>query len=248
PTNPDFEASIVGGGSVDNTVCDPTLATSSGSAYNGIAQVALLSGDINDYTITWHDGVGATGTQAYTPNGAQYEELPGGTYTAEIVNDLGATPNACDTLIQVTIIDDASSNIVTQTPTLVTGPETSCNVPNGTLTITTPGLTNGSGDYTYNYYIGTSVTAVADDSNTSGIFSGLPADDYTIDVIDNETGCTSLSVTDEIEEIPTNPDFEASIVGGGSVDNTVCDPTLATSSGSAYNGIAQVALLSGDIN
>ncbi|MEQ9262885.1 MAG: hypothetical protein RLP14_06970, partial [Owenweeksia sp.] len=97
------------------------------------------------------------------------------------------------------------------------------------------GFPDGSGDYTYNIYAGTSTVGAADSSNTVGTFVNLPAGDYAIEVIDNITGCTSIPVSDEVLEVPTRPDFESS-ASGGNINNTVCDPALAINSGSAYNG------------
>ncbi|MEQ9261549.1 MAG: hypothetical protein RLP14_00150, partial [Owenweeksia sp.] len=71
------------------------------------------------------------------------------------------------------------------TPVVTTGPDTSCNDDNGSVVIDVTGFPDGSGDYTYNIYAGTSTVGAADSSNTVGTFVNLPAGDYAIEVIDN---------------------------------------------------------------
>ena len=246
PDRPDFESSS-SGGTIDNTVCDPTLATGAGSDYNGQVQVDIVTGTIGDYTIEWYDGTDTSGAADFTGN--PYTNLQGGTYSAVITNTAG---NDCDTTIQVIIIDDVSANIEDDTPVLTPGPDTSCNDDNGSLTIDVAAITDGSGDYLVNYYNGTSVKATADGTSTitspatSTTINDLPPGEYTIDVVDINTGCTSLPVSDEILDQPDRPDFESSS-SGGTIDNTVCDPTLATGAGSDYNGQVQVDIVTGTI-
>ena len=181
PNRPDFESSS-SGGTIDNTVCDPTLATGAGSDYNGQVQVDIVTGTIGDYTIEWYDGTDTSGAADFTGN--PYTNLQGGTYSAVITNTAG---NDCDTTIQVIIIDDVSANIEDDTPVLTPGPDTSCNDDNGSLTIDVAAITDGSGDYLVNYYNGTSVKATADGTSTitspatSTTINDLPPGEYTID-------------------------------------------------------------------
>ena len=99
--------------------------------------------------------------------------------------------------------------------------------PNGTLTLDVTALDAlpASGDYTFRYYIGTSVTATPDGTVATAPFefTGLAAGDYTVEVIDNSSGCTTLPLTLTIGESPVTPAFEVNTTGNNTTDNTICD-------------------------
>ncbi len=222
PNRPAFEAAALNAGTENNTVCDPRLSTI--STFNGSVQVDVTDGsNLANYTINWFDGTG-TSTPATTGvvDGNRYEELPGGTYTAQIISSIG---NQCDTTIQIQIInetDDAFTNFdldgdVTKTD------DNSCISDNGELVVPDINSFGGSGNYNFKYYIGESVLETATDSiniNSNGVvFSGLAPGEYTVVIVDNETGCSTLPNTYTILEIPVT--FTPALTKES--DQTSCD-------------------------
>lgn len=144
---------------------------------------------------------GGTAPLSYTlnPGGVtqptgDFNNLAGGTFTVT-VDDANACPSADTGPIE--IIDPTPVTITDQTKT-----DISCNgAGDGTITITASG---GTGTLTYTLNPG----AV---SNTTGSFSGLEADSYTVSVED-ENGCSTATATpiDIIEPAPIGATVEGS--------------------------------------
>ncbi len=195
-------------------------------------------------------------TASISATGDVASQLPGGTYTV-VITDVTNTGNNCTTTIQHTI-DDATSatylaHIPTATPAHVTACDGGTGYPDGGVSVNT-GLIDaagGSGSYTFRYYIGnsTSGTLIADGTTISAqkggpvngvnvtgastsTISGLDAGEYTVEAIDNSTGCITQPTVVTINNNPDAPAFQVQVAGTN--DNTVCDISL-TASGE-YNG------------
>ena len=247
PDLPEFEVSA----SDNNTVCDITENTS--GDYDGSITVTPTDGsNIGDYTYTWYVGASTDAADEVSLNIASaniadnvLSEIPGGTYTVEITED----DNACVATIEHTINDVTSDPVLLladATPVDVTVCLGGTGYPDGGITINEANITGGSGDYRYVYYYGSSVvvanelddasdifdqkgtgpvTAINVSGSTTSSITGLDAGDYTVVVVDNESGCTSTPVTVTVDDNPDLPEFEVS----ASDNNTVCDITENTS-------------------
>ena len=233
---PPFAGAAIGSGSTSNTVCDVTNTT--GGLFNGTAQINVLDGSpLIDYTFDWYDGAAASGTTNYTENENRYENLPAGTYTVLVTSKL----TLCDTLISITIEDKVNVLFTNYdlTPDVSSTDNTDCGgSPNGTITLDVTALDappiNGSGDYTFKYYVGNSVSgASVDDAVAPYEFTGLAEGNYTVEVVDNVNGCKTLPLTVSITDIPSKPDFSPAALGAGTNNNSVCDASLA---GGDFNG------------
>ncbi|MCP5010299.1 MAG: hypothetical protein GY942_10000, partial [Aestuariibacter sp.] len=185
-------------------------------------------------------GISAAGATTLTVTG-----LEAGTYTVEItnvdtqcaetdeftINDISTTPTFTTPLTDVTAVDmtDCSGGL---------------NYPNGGLSIDLSMIT-GSGAYTVNYYYGASAVLAnlltvdgstdiftekgaggpaliniseTTDNATAASLAGLDPGDYTIEVIDQATGCLTAPVTVTVGTAP------AVISDNGVIDQhlTVC--------------------------
>ena len=143
----------------------------------------------------------------------------------------------CDTTLSVTIIDE------TTTPTFAGGAaagltatdlslcESATGYPNGSITINTGVITDGSGNYAYEVYQGNSVVAdslllidgsqniyaqkgivapagtLAAVTQNGDVIEGLNEGAYTIVVIDTDTGCKIDPATATITTDPTRSAF-----------------------------------------
>ena len=249
--DPVFEVNSDPNETMDNTVCDPALASSSGNAFNGQVSLSPLDASTPDqYTYEWFAGAStdplddlATNvlSTSFNPDGNVAMGLPGGTYTV-IVTDVANLGNGCTTTLEHTIIDSPDTNftgfnlITDATATDVTTCTGGANDPNGTLTldITALDALPASGNYTFRYYIGNSVTATPDgtDATATYQFTDLAAGNYTVEAVDNGSGCVTLPLTLTIGSSPVTPAFEVNTTRVNTVDNTVCDVILV----GAFNG------------
>ncbi|WP_436516173.1 gliding motility-associated C-terminal domain-containing protein [Ekhidna sp. To15] len=272
PTVPDFEGAAIGAGSINNTVCDETIT----GTFNGVAKVDIVSGSIGDYTVTWFDGSGTGGGQAYTVDAGdqtRYTELPGGTYTALIQNTAG---NQCDTTIQVTIIDDPVAVTYTNTAAVdVTAtPLTSClgaaDFPNGAILIDTTNIV-GSGNYIFEVYYGGSVVdpdSLLDIAGTDNIYDQKTITDpgAAVNVALGYTGSVAtVSGLNEGDYTIVAVDTDTGCRTTAATVNVALDPTVPDFEGAAigagsinntvcdetitgtFNGVAKVDIVSGSI-
>ena len=242
PDEPEFEVVGNPAKTTNNTICDITLTN---GRYNGQITVEPRDGtDISDYSFTWYDGVGTGSPTVYKVNENILSEIPGGTYTVEVLDlDIG-----CTTTLTHTITNETTNNFTTfdltadATATDVTTCIGGVGHPNGTITLDPINLDAlpASGDYTFRLHIGGSVddTPNATDTDTDGAgadtyqFTDLDVGQYTVEVVDNSSGCKTLPRTLDIGSSPIKPDF----IEGVKQNNGVCDATLAGSN----SGFVQV--------
>ncbi|MFK7954121.1 MAG: hypothetical protein AB8B73_14830, partial [Ekhidna sp.] len=229
PNKPDFTPAAIGAGTSNNTVCDATLATGD---FNGQITVTPNVGVVADYTYAWFDGATTTTATSFTATNNVLSDAPGGTYTVEITSGT----NACDTTITVTITDDVNTDFTGYDldPDVTVVDDNSCNADNGSITLSTTNLDaapqNGSGNYTFRLSNGTTAKATPDDTDNAATyeFTGLAPGDYTVEVLDNVSGCLTQALIVTVGDDPNKPDFSPAAIGAGTSNNTVCDATLAT--------------------
>ena len=212
PTIPELDQSIT-----DNTVCDNTI--NNALAFDGEVEIVATDGSdaTTDYSYVWYDGTGTTTPTSFTVNNNILSEAPDGNYTVV------ATSNStgCDTTIYATIGDATVDPVLgTIDVTDMTVCDGAAVYPNGGIEVNEGSITNGSGDYSYEFYWGSSVlpaNLLSDGDNiveektgtpdgldisiTGNIISNLDTGFYTIVVIDNVSGCTGSEQTVEIEDV-----------------------------------------------
>ena len=120
-------------------------------------------------------------------------------------------PTECQgTALRIDILDNTVMPVIATTPVS----NTSCISPNGSASITIDGTASATG-YTINWYLGTvGGTVVANNTITA---TGLAADNYVVEVIDNITGCSSNNsfvITDNIVLPTATLNGATSICGG----------------------------------
>ncbi|MEQ9466991.1 MAG: gliding motility-associated C-terminal domain-containing protein, partial [Ekhidna sp.] len=201
-----------------NTVCDETLAI---GTYNGQITVnSVPPGTEGDYTYAWFDGAGTSTPTAFTETNNVLSDAPGGTYTVRITS----LANACDTTIQVIIQNDLSdipiieANGLGSTVFDIDVCQGHPDYPSGGIDAN---VTGGSSNFTYEWYYGTGTNPTRLLDNADDIFtqkgiagtasvdvtgadtefiSGLNPGNYTLRVLDNETGCYGATRTFVVEE------------------------------------------------
>ncbi|WP_425391329.1 gliding motility-associated C-terminal domain-containing protein [Ekhidna sp.] len=182
------------------------------------------------------------------------EGLEAGTYTVEVtntasqcseteeftVNDASTTPTFNDPAVDVAAVD-------------MTDCAGGTNYPNGGVTVDLSAIT-GSGNYSVNYYYGgsalpanqltvdgstnifaekgtagTAVISISEttDNTTSASITGIDPGDYTVEVIDNGTGCTTAEVTVTVAAVPN----VISVNGNIDSHQTTCVPSTVNPNG-----------------
>ncbi len=160
---------------------------------NGCSATATAVIPNNAPTVTLTQGSVTPNTACGTPNGAFTVNVTSGTapysFTANGLNSTIGTfngvagavyvvnvtdANGCTGTINVTVPENAPT--VTLSQSSVT-PNTTCGTPNGAFTVS---ATNGASPYTY---------TVSGVSNSTGTFTGLAGNTYTVNVVD-ANGCT----------------------------------------------------------
>lgn len=167
--------------------CDPARP-------NGVAS-ALVDGNFADYRFEWFEGPDATGTPVYV--GSEAGNLKAMQYTVKASHLV----SGCSGTATITIGE--ALEMVPEVDVEVLSHVTSCVEPNGALAASVDGNTS---DYIFNWYIGTSVKAVAD--FTGEFFSDLAVGTYTVTATNRATGCVSSPVSADILEQLVYPDFE----------------------------------------
>ena len=151
-------------------------------------------------------GAGGTGTLSYTLNGATnttgtFTGLTGGDYSVEITDTQGCSGNVAFSVEAPTPLEITSSS---------TMPASCFGAADGVATFE---ATGGTEAYTYE---------LGDLSNTSGMFSGLPAGDYSLTVVDaNGCAITNTVSIDEPDELVANAVVSAPISCSDSVDGSL---------------------------
>ncbi|MDN5202484.1 gliding motility-associated C-terminal domain-containing protein [Fulvivirgaceae bacterium BMA10] len=168
------------------TNCDPNRP-------NGVAS-ATVNGSVIGYTFEWYLGSTVSGTPFFTGN--QTGNLQATTYTV-LVTDI---VSGCSTTENITITEDLP---VVDSPEIeILSHMTSCEAPNGSLSVSVNGNTQ---DYIFDWYTGQSVSGAP--VYTGEIYSGLDVGFYTVTATSRQTGCVSAGTTAEIIEDLQYPDF-----------------------------------------
>jgi hypothetical protein len=170
-----------------NTACGPP------AAFNGEVAVTIAT-DLNKATASPFD----TYTYAWTPaatgtvSGNKLTILPAGSYSATATNvRLGCVSNS----VSATVVDNKVFPALTAA---VVKDQTSCDAANplGQLKVT---VTNAVvGQFVYNWYTGIGggtllpTYPITDPGKTNTTLATLPSTNYTVDVKDNNTGCSSI--------------------------------------------------------
>jgi len=132
-------------------------------AQNGFINVNIIGG-VGNYVYTW------TNENSIISNEEDLVNISGGTYNLELID-----ANACINSLVVTVEENAAINIE--------GTVTECNSGDGTITTNTNG---GTPTYSYNLMNNGNII----NSNSSGLFEGIPAGLYSVIVLD-VFGCES---------------------------------------------------------
>ncbi len=212
PTIPELDQTVT-----PNTVCDITVNNS--GVYDGEVEIFATDGsnEVTDYTYVWYDGTGTTSPTVYNDNLNILSEAPDGNYTVVATSLI----TGCDTTIFATIGDATVDPVIgTINVTDMSVCDGAAIYPNGAIEVDETAVTNGSGDYSYEFYWGPSVDParlLADGDNiveektstpsgvdidiTDNIISNLDTGFYTIVLIDNVTGCPANEVSVEINDV-----------------------------------------------
>ena len=147
---------------------------------------ASVAGTTTGFTFLWYDGnVGTPDLSNPDATGITYAGLTAGDYTVVAVNNNTQCPSAPEvaTVNDITVLPTIAINVTDQT---------SCDAasPNGELAASVGGTTIG---YTFTWYqgAGTAGTVVANTPTASGLAAGV----YTLDVVNDVTGCSNTSQT-----------------------------------------------------
>ncbi len=242
PTIPELDQNVT-----PNTICDPGLAASGN--YDGEVEIITTDAtNVTDYSYVWYDGTGTGTPTAYTASNNILSEAPDGNYTVVATSNL----TGCDTTIYATIGDATTiptiDNVTTQNVTACEGGPA---YPNGSITVA---AVTGTGPYDYLYYYGTDAatgTLLSDgidiftqtgtpgaasvnvNGNGTATITGLSAGDYTIVLIDQASGCSSIEANVALSNVPTIPALDQNIT-----PNTVCD--IATNNSGTYDGEVEI--------
>ncbi len=205
--------------------------------------------------LTDPDALGGTSIAGIDgPTGLTVTGLEAGTYTVEIINvDTQCPVTEEFTIVDNSTNPTFNNPAVDVAAVDMTDCAGGLNYPNGGVTIDLSAIT-GSGNYTVNYFYGGSALPAnqltvdgstdifaekgtagsaniniqeTTDNTTSASVTGLNPGDYTIEVIDNGTGCTTAEVTVTVDAVP------AVISVNGVIDQqlTVCVPSTVDPNG-----------------
>ena len=170
------------------TSCDPQNPDGqlSASADGGITDT-----DPN-YLFVWYSGFSTSGTPIDTAS--TLSGIPAGPYTVEVINLI----SGCSAFQSFILEDNTQLAIPQVSPSFE--PQTRCDVNNGSLQAR---VINISGSFSYRWYNGTSVKAVADVTGAS--LTGMPPGTYTVTATDINTSCVSEPVTIELADERITP-------------------------------------------
>jgi large repetitive protein len=170
---------------VTATVLDQTvIANAAVQVYNvtscstpdGFAWVTGLA-SFNDFTYSWYEGAVASGPVLSIEPGLQYA-LPG-TYTVAIQHKF----SSCLKALTATIADERVLPVVTSQTT----PNTSCSIPNGTVSATV----DDPFAHTIHWYEGVDILT-GQFLGTGASLQNLSGGIYTAQVINNASGCATV--------------------------------------------------------
>ncbi len=186
-TNAPIEVEILAVNTTDPTTCSPT---------NGIIEVATISpGVLTDYTFDFFLGdPNNGGVNVQTSAGPVYATAEPGSHYIQATHNL----YGCTYLYEV----DLEDNLIYPEINLIGFEnQTNCDPgnPNGELAATADGLTDNT-LYTFEWRNASNVIVEPNNS----IVTNIPAGTYTLNVRDNNSGCSSTSTFDIIDDFP-NP-------------------------------------------
>ncbi|MEM9833425.1 MAG: gliding motility-associated C-terminal domain-containing protein [Bacteroidota bacterium] len=143
--------------------------------------------DPDAYTYDWYllNAAGTDSTLYASGTGRLITGLSMGTYSVIATNDT----TSCNSIAwQATVGRDPALDI---NFTFTETQQSSCAPPDGRIEIQFPGGENVA-DFTYQWYLGADTTGLRLDGETSHIISNVIAEEYTVAVTSNATGCTTF--------------------------------------------------------
>ena len=157
---------------------------------NGVIEARVTNHTVGNFRYDW------TGPNGFTATGDRIENVEPGTYNV-IAIDIDAI--FCTSFVETIAVEDNRQLPVLEV--IMDNPMTYCDPerPNGQLTATVNGEVVG---FDFNWYNGSS--AAGQIMETSNIYSGLTAGDYTVVVTDQRTQCLNQE-TREIEDATITP-------------------------------------------
>ncbi|MCH8233406.1 MAG: gliding motility-associated C-terminal domain-containing protein, partial [Bacteroidetes bacterium] len=157
---------------------------------NGVIEARVTNHTVGNFRYDW------TGPNGFTATGDRIENVEPGTYNV-IATDIDAI--FCTSFVETIAVEDNRQLPVLEV--IMDNPMTYCDPerPNGQLTATVNGEVVG---FDFNWYNGSS--AAGQIMETSNIYSGLTAGDYTVVVTDQRTQCENQE-TREIEDATITP-------------------------------------------
>ena len=203
---------------VPNTNCSPNVP-------NGLLEIEIDGGASPlGYTINWHEGTNVTdpvlGTNVGVTGGTnneRAEQLPGGFYTVEVINNT----SLCEVTETYQVFDNQAVITITQADMTLT-PQDDCTPTNGSATVNAvreDGVAvayNGT-NYDFEWYDGgLNLLAAPVPANS---YTGLAAGTYYVVAINTTTGCRSSQVAFEIEDQTALPIVSMSVAQ----PNVSCD-------------------------
>ncbi|MBU2975882.1 T9SS type B sorting domain-containing protein [Zobellia sp. B3R18] len=224
--NPDLPPPTI---SVNNQ-CDVTTPV------GGFTITVEVPGDIDTPTFTLNGESQTPPYVAGTPTQATFTVNNIGSYPVNVID-----ANGCD-------VDDVAEVFQVLSASGDFTSEPSCEETDGEITITADG---GSGDFTYTLtgtdIFGSPVNIV--DPDNDGIFPGMAAGDYQVEVTDNQvtdgTNPCSFTVSGIVRSAPTSPDIdetgESDVSCNGANDGSISASLIA---GTDVDGIQEYNLYS----
>ncbi|MFY0628217.1 MAG: VCBS repeat-containing protein, partial [Reichenbachiella sp.] len=227
-TYPDMEASTynvyaesISNGCVSNTVPlvieneenDPVVVIKKNSDLTDCANpdgeleaVVMVDGEevTEGYSFTWY-----VGSDVGSPVSLESiaDELSVRSYTVEVIDD----KSGCVTTENESIISNTITPIIEEVST--TNILVCNNLNGGSLEVS--GESGEIEGYTYNWYIGDEVTFTPDHTGDGidgfNVYSGLSVGNYTVELIDKSTGCTSAALPLSITDISATPPVTVTI-------------------------------------
>ncbi|MCH7513500.1 MAG: gliding motility-associated C-terminal domain-containing protein, partial [Bacteroidetes bacterium] len=157
---------------------------------NGVIEARVTNHTVGNFRYDW------TGPNGFTATGDRIENVEPGTYNV-IATDIDAI--FCTSFVETIAVEDNRQLPVLEV--IMDNPMTYCDPerPNGQLTATVNGEVVG---FDFNWYNGSS--AAGQIMETTNIYSGLTAGDYTVVVTDQRTQCENQE-TREIEDATITP-------------------------------------------
>ncbi len=197
---------------------------------SGNGQVsANVDGSTTGYTFYWFNGNISTPNIA-SPDftGAVYNNRVAGFYTVVAVSNATKCQSAKAT---VQVLDNSVPPIVSATPS----DNTACDPTksNGEISANVAGVTT---NHTFHIFSGQNTLAINEVTGSpSAVVLGLPSGIYTVQAIDNTTGCAGTT------EVTINNNITLPAITATATDVTVCSPPNGSIIANITNGIGVIA-------